>query len=759
MLTHQFLTFGQTFFMIRPKALSPKNLSFLILLFLLSFYSVKAQPYFFFSDSIQVTKNGQILENAWAGGLNFCQYSEVDLNLDGKKDLVVFDRSGFRTNTFINEGIPNQVSYRYAPFYSYYFPKAESWLLMRDYDFDGREDLFTYRVGAGAITVWRNTSETDTPKFEVQVPILRSNYVPNFLNLYVNAVDIPTIEDMDGDNDLDIITFNVLGGFMEHHKNISVDSFGHSDSLNFRLQTSCWGKVMESATSNSVLLDTCSYIGFSQEPPGTDMPDRHTGSTSFALDMNQDGLKELVLGDLSFNTFTILYNDGTIDTAHVVSQTPNFPVGGNPVNLEVFPAGFYLDVNNDGAKDMVVSPNVGSLGANIENNWFYKNGGETALPSFNLQTKSFLNGGMIEVGEGAYPVLVDLDQDGLTDLIIGNRGVKKTGEDYVGKIAYYRNVGTASQPSFDLVTEDLANLGLFGYANPYPAFTDLDGDGDLDMLVGRYQGTFDYYENSAPPGNPPQFTYLAGNYQNLFIGQNSFAAPQFFDVDKDGLIDLIVGEYNGNLNYFHNDGTATNPQFTLVTDFFGQLKTTSTYTNLGYSTPCLFRQNGETKLFCGSEDGSIFYYDSIDGNLTGAFRNISKTYQNIDEGTRTSIALAYVNNDTLLDMVIGNYAGGVSFFLGSPDSLGIPYSIQQPNTFLAEVKIYPNPSIDEITIQSFAENTIYTFKIYNMWGQLWLQGKVKGNQGKINVQALPSGLYHLELSKDYFRQNSKLVIK
>jgi hypothetical protein len=46
-----------------------------------------------------------------------------------------------------------------------------------------------------------------------------------------------------------------------------------------------------------------------------------------------------------------------------------------------------------------------------------------------------------------------------------------------------------------------------------------------------------------------------------------------------------------------------------------------------------------------------------------------------------------------------------------------------------------------------------------MWGQLWLLGKVKGNQGKINVQALPSGLYHLELSKDYFRQNSKLVIK
>jgi hypothetical protein len=729
-----------------------------ILLFL-SASLAQAQPYFHYYDSIPVTKNGQTLANAWAGGLNFSQFSEVDLNLDGHKDLVVFDRSGFRINTFINQGIPNQVAYRYNPFYSYFFPKAESWLLMRDFDFDDRADIFTYRVGAGAITVWRNVSVNDTPKFEVEIPTLRSNYLPNQLNLYVNAVDIPTIEDMDGDNDLDIVTFNVLGGFMEHHKNVSVDSFGNADTLQFRLQTSCWGKVMESASSNSVFLDTCSYIGFNQAPNDPTILDRHTGSTSFALDMDQDGLKELVLGDLSFNNFTILFNDGTLDTAHVFTQTPNFPVGNNPVNLEVFPAGFYLDVNNDGAKDMVVSPNVASLGANIDNNWLYKNTGLTDLPSFNLQTKSFLNGEMIEVGEGAYPVLVDLDQDGRTDLVIGNRGVKKTGEDYVGKIAYYRNIGTGSQPAFDLVTDDLANLGLFGYANPYPAFTDLDGDGDMDMLVGRYQGTFDYFENTAQPGNPPQFTYLAGNYQNLFVGQNAFAAPQFFDVDKDGLMDLIVGEYNGNLNYFHNDGTLTNPQFTLVTDFFGQLKTTSAYTNLGYSTPCMFRQNGVTKLFCGSEDGSIFYYDNIDGNLSGAFHTLTKTYQNIDEGTRTGITLGYVNNDTLLDMVIGNYAGGVSFFLGTPDSLGIPYSIQKQVPALAGVKIYPNPSHDEITVKSFTEGQHFDFQLFDMMGKLWKQGKVQGNQGKINLEGLSTGIYHLVLSQQQERQNFKLVIE
>ncbi|MBX7181372.1 MAG: T9SS type A sorting domain-containing protein [Bacteroidia bacterium] len=727
------------------------------LLIILSSAIVSSQPFFHFNDSVTVTKNGQTLANPWAGGLNFVQFSEIDLNLDGKLDLLAFDRSGFRINTFINQGNAGQTNYRFNPFYSYFFPKAESWMLLRDYNNDQKADIFTYRVGAGAITIWKNTSTSDTPTFDIAVPLLRSNYLPNMLNLYVNAVDIPTIDDLDYDGDLDILTFNVLGGFMEHHKNLSVDSFGTPDSLSFRLQTSCWGKMMENATGNSVHLDTCSFLDFSQIPEDPNPLFRHSGSTSFAIDADQDGLKDLVIGDLSFNTLTILYNDGTLDTAHIYSQNPAFPTS-NPVNLEVFPAGFYLDLTNDGIKDLVVSPNVTSLGANIENNWFYKNNGSNDLPNLSLQSKSFLNGGMIEVGEGAYPVLVDLDQDGLTDLVIGNRGYKRTGEDYVGKIAYYRNIGNAEQPSFDLVTDDLANLGLFGYANPYPAFTDLDGDSDLDMLVGRYQGTFDYYENSAQPGNPPQFTYLAGNYQNLFVGQNSFAAPQFFDVDKDGLVDLLVGEYNGNLNYFHNNGTPTNPQFSLVSDFFGQIKTNSLYTSLGYSTPCMFRTNGVTKLFCGSEDGTIYYYDQIDGNLEGTFHTISKSYQNIDEGTRTAISLAYLNNDTLLDMVIGNYAGGVSLYFGTSDSLGIPYSTPTTPYSLAGLQIYPNPAHESIQIKSPEESPTFSYQIFDVMGKQLSQGLVKGNQEAISIQNLTPGIYFLSLSKGNACKNLKLVV-
>ena len=65
---------------------------FILLLFILG--SVVSQ-----SQSIQrsyptASQNNQSIPNAWSGGLNSCQLSEIDLNLDGVKDLFVFERSG-----------------------------------------------------------------------------------------------------------------------------------------------------------------------------------------------------------------------------------------------------------------------------------------------------------------------------------------------------------------------------------------------------------------------------------------------------------------------------------------------------------------------------------------------------------------------------------------------------------------------------------------------------------------------------------------
>ena len=79
--------------------------NFLLLLLLSSNLIISdlfAQINFERNNSIVVLKtNGDTLKNPWAGGFNSVQFSEIDLNLDGIKDLFVFDRTGNRISTFI----------------------------------------------------------------------------------------------------------------------------------------------------------------------------------------------------------------------------------------------------------------------------------------------------------------------------------------------------------------------------------------------------------------------------------------------------------------------------------------------------------------------------------------------------------------------------------------------------------------------------------------------------------------------------------
>ena len=59
----------------------------------------------------------QVFRFPWAGGMNSCQFGEIDLNLDGINDLFVFDRHGDRIMPFINSGTAGTIDYDFAPEY------------------------------------------------------------------------------------------------------------------------------------------------------------------------------------------------------------------------------------------------------------------------------------------------------------------------------------------------------------------------------------------------------------------------------------------------------------------------------------------------------------------------------------------------------------------------------------------------------------------------------------------------------------------
>src|SRR5690606_26530960 len=112
----------------------------------------------FFDGTIPVHDQGQQLDLAWAGGANFIQMGRLDLNGDGLKDVFLFDRSGNKVITLINNGGGiNRFTVTREFDHVYPFDQLHDWALLHDYDLDGKEDIFSY--SQAGFSVYRNISD------------------------------------------------------------------------------------------------------------------------------------------------------------------------------------------------------------------------------------------------------------------------------------------------------------------------------------------------------------------------------------------------------------------------------------------------------------------------------------------------------------------------------------------------------------------------------------------------------------------------
>jgi hypothetical protein len=760
-----------------------KTLREIIIVFILLANNANyAQPFFKWNDSIQVKIGGNYLTNPWAGGLNFIQIADIDLNMDGIKDLFVFDRTGNKIRTFINKGNPGVSDYKYDPQYESKFPPIHDWALLVDYNNDQKNDIFTYSDLGGGIDVYKNISTAATGlKFQKAGTKIASIYYPDekfpkALNLYVSVVDVPAFADIDNDGDIDVVTFGLSSTYMEYHRNMSMELYGIPDSLKFQVGNHCWGYASEHPLSNSYrLFDTCSAnVKNPQIVPDTkkDVAKRHDGSCELCIDLNNDGAKEFIVGDISYPNITMLTNGGTPTNSSFIAKDTAFPAnnGGTiPINLTLFPCAYYVDVNYDGAKDLIASPNATKGAENCNSVVYYKNTGSNSFPVFKYEQSNFLQDNMIDVGEGAYPTFFDYDNDGLKDLFISNGGYFSS--DITGfkfSIAQFKNIGNNTKPAFELITKDYLNLSTLNMQNMVVTFGDLDGDLDSDMIIGGHEGKLNYFENIAAPGKPADFVLSEPdlkNANNRVIDVGKFAAPQIMDIDKDGKNDVIIGSSNGKLSYYHNIGTGTAavPLLDSVTNFWGAVKVSRPGYIDGYSHPFVFNdKDGTTKLLVGSESGYLRLYNQIDGNLTGVFNTIDSTYLNIWQGLRTAPFGADIDNDGYIDLIVGNYQGGVSYYKGM-SALSIPTE----KLINFNLDIYPNPASDNINIKvNGAYGITYVLELYNLLGQVVTTKKIADNQLLLDTQPLKQGMYICKISaldnrtyKKIGTQSKRIVIQ
>ena len=477
-------------------------------------------------------------------------------------------------------------------------------------------------------------------------------------------------------------------------------------------------------------------------------------------------MKDLIVGDVDFPDLIALMNGGTIDSAHMISQDSTFPGNPYPIRLFSFPACSIIDMDNDGIRDLVVSPFDPSLyvAENKRSCWFYNNTGTNDHPVFQFQTDHFFQNEMIDVGTNAYPIVADINGDGLPDLLIGNYGEYDSSyyfqgslkSVFISKISYYKNTGQLNNPSFHHVTDDFADLSRLHGLAFYPTFADLDGDGDQDMITGNADGSLTYFQNTAGPGKDPVFAPAQTQYQKIKAG--NFSTPQLFDFDEDGLPDLVIGNQKGILIYYHNTGTLVTPVFTHVTDSLGKVVVTNPLISYdGYSTPFFFKDpSGKTGLIVGCEEGKVHYYTNIDGNLNGTFTRSDSLLtilcgSSIPSlfGYRTAATVATLSDADFMDLIVGNFSGGLNYFSHKTSPVVYTAIKERGLASAPQFVVYPNPANEEVFIQSIQRSNPGYFQVilYNSLGQPVVQRVfLASNPISIHVGNLPESIYFLTVT-------------
>jgi hypothetical protein len=736
--------------------------------------------------------DGDTLRNSLTGGMSSPILSHADLNHDGIQDLVAYEhRTGIWgiPLTFINHGAPGQPDYCYAPEFEANFPTYWNYLLMRDYNTDGISDIFcfsppTVGVASGIMVLRGYYDADDRLAFErvvddLSYPLQIFGGGTISAQIYVLNGDIPAIDDLDGDGDLDILNFNNLGGWMEMFRNISVESGYGTDSLLYVFEDNCWGRFYEPTPTNTLALsgriDSCSfYAGWEPRNGGV-----HAGSAIATIDMDDDGDMEVVLGDIQFDNLVMGYNQGTTDTAFVNSQDDNFPSNTLPVDLFTFPAAYFFDGNNDGKTDLFATPTAIDRSENKNCIWWYENTGTEELPVFTYRQDDFLMESMVDHGADAHPVFFDHNGDGLLDLVLGHYGYVRPAAVTEARLLLFENVGTSTNPVFELINSDLGGLSPFGTNTNYyayaPTFGDLDGDGDQDMVVGKEDGILLFFENQAAAGAPATFSSFLPFFGKIDVG--SKATPTLFDFDNDGLLDLLIGEKYGNINFFKNTGSPTQPIFDSNVDpgsgfaiptvqFLGLVDTRRPLLNPdGWSVPKVIDHNGVRSLFVGTYFGEVRRYTDLyaaGGGIAPTFVLADTAFGNIFEGFHSSPAIADLNSDGKLDYLVGNQRGGLRLYsegaMGSAPCdvplTGFSPVVQYP----AALTVFPNPASGTVFLELPSEGDLFDVTLFNTMGQAVKRQQLKG-VAQLSLDGLPMGIYAIVAIRQGERLSSKILVR
>jgi hypothetical protein len=561
-------------------------------------------------------ESGQPYALPFLGGFDVPRPQFVDIDADGDHDLFV-------------QEFPNAIAYfentgsAKAPKYEWRTDRYQNleigeWYRFVDLDADGDQDLLG-ELPFSHIRFYRNVGSRTAARFDYIGPLKDTDGQ----DIFLDRQNIPAFVDLDCDKRLDMFVGRVEGTVARYE----AEQPG-AERLAF-IQEQFEG------------IEIIGRIGDGR-------PSMRHGANALAFaDFDGDQDQDLFWGDFFEPGILLIENIGR------TCSTPSFQV--DPVALPFagstrtsgYNAPVPVDLDFDGDLDFLMGVLGGAFNPVLTaaDNFYYWE--RTAKDRLELRTKRFLDG--IDLGSDTVPALADIDGDGDLDLVVGSKTDAALND--AGRLTVFTNTGSKSAPAFRQ-SEPIKIADAYHYA---PAFGDLDGDGDADMLLGTWNHDVLVFRNSGAAG-PSR--WVADESATIRPPRGSHSTPALGDVDGDRDLDLIVGQANGSLLFYRNTGTVKAARFELVPEALDALRTGRR------SAPAFADVDGDGRvdLIVGRETGGAAVYRNSGTGAAIKFTELKDLAMPLPSGAAP--AVADLTGDGVLDLISGTLSGGLVFYRG-----------------------------------------------------------------------------------------------
>ncbi|MFZ4619867.1 MAG: FG-GAP-like repeat-containing protein [Bacteroidota bacterium] len=575
--------------------------------------------------------------NLFAGGIDTPRFQFVDIDGDHDNDLFLLDRDEqlwFYRNINGKLFMEPKSSFGLA---------VGSWFRFADIDADGDQDCFTNGTSS-EISLFTNVGNAASPQFQLTSAALQDT---SGIDLFSERFSIPTLADPDGDGDLDLFSGSSIGS-VTYYRNI-----GTKFSPQFTYITSA-------------------YQGINIQGGPSILPKVMHGASGIEFfDVDSNGVLDLFWGDYFNPSLYFLKNMGSGQVPNIVLSDSTYP--NEDVILSYgFNVPQHIDRDGNGTVDLM----IGSVfpNADHDNFMFYSNIGTNKEPFYQRQSKNVIP--MIDVGSRSSIAAADLDGDGDLDLCVSSSS---------GTVNIFQNNGTKNVPVFS--SEPTSSFTIAGTFNITVTAGDLNGDSHPDLLLGTFDHGLKVYVNSTTDG---VISFVRQNHplDTLQLGQNT--SPCLVDIDKDGKLDVLVGNSGGQLAFIKNISINNIVSYSVEKNF--------NLIDVGNDANpfCADLDNdGVLDLIIGNIDGVLWYYKQSPQSVF-KFDPVNQKYDGIDVRLEASPEAADIDGDGDHDLLIGNGKGGI-FLYEKTGALSEHSDVIQPVKFDV-ANNYPNPFNPSTTI-------------------------------------------------------------